>query len=63
MAVQGYDSITIDLQHGIVDYQLSVGMLQALQASNVVPFVRVPWLDPAQGMKALDAGAYGVICP
>jgi 4-hydroxy-2-oxoheptanedioate aldolase len=25
--------------------------------------VRVPWLEPGILMKALDAGAYGVICP
>ncbi|OWK25681.1 2,4-dihydroxyhept-2-ene-1,7-dioic acid aldolase [Rhizobium yanglingense] len=63
MAEQGYDSIGIDLQHGIVDYQAAVSMLQAMRASGVVPLIRVPWLDPAQIMKALDAGAYGVICP
>ncbi len=63
MAAQGYDSIGIDLQHGIVDYQAAVTMLQAMRASDVVPIVRVPWLDPAHIMKALDAGAYGVICP
>lgn len=28
MAEQGYDSITIDLQHGVVDYQAMVGMLR-----------------------------------
>ena len=63
MAEQGYDSLTIDLQHGIVDYQAAVGMLQAMRASDVTPLARVPWLDPAAIMKALDAGAYGVICP
>ncbi|WP_192251718.1 HpcH/HpaI aldolase family protein [Mesorhizobium caraganae] len=63
MAEQGYDSIGIDLQHGIVDYQAAVSMLQGMRASSVVPLVRVPWLDPAHIMKALDAGAYGVICP
>lgn len=63
MAEQGYDSVTVDLQHGIVDYQTAVGMLQAMRASEAVPMVRVPWLDPAHVMKALDAGAYGVICP
>ena len=63
MAEQGYDSITIDLQHGVVDYQAMVGMLQAMRASEVTPLVRVPWLDPAAMMRALDAGAYGVICP
>ena len=63
MAGAGYDSLTIDLQHGIIDYQAAVGMMQSIRASPVVPLVRVPWLDPAAIMKALDAGAYGVICP
>ncbi len=63
MAEQGYDSLTIDLQHGLVGYEAATGMLQAMRASNVTPMVRVPWLDPADIMKSLDAGAYGVICP
>jgi 4-hydroxy-2-oxoheptanedioate aldolase len=63
LAEQGYDSITIDLQHGLIDYQAAIGMLQAMRASEVAPLVRVPWLDPAVTMKALDAGACGVICP
>lgn len=63
MAEQGYDSITIDLQHGLVGYEMATAMLQAMRASGVTPLIRVPWLDPAAIMKALDAGAYGVICP
>lgn len=63
MAAQGYDSVTIDMQHGAVSYEGALGMLQAMRASGVVPMVRVPWLDPGAIMKALDAGAYGVICP
>jgi 4-hydroxy-2-oxoheptanedioate aldolase len=63
MAAQGYDSLTIDMQHGIVGYDGAVPMLQAMRASGLTPLVRVPWLDPADIMKALDAGAYGVICP
>src|SRR5689334_15791641 len=63
MAEQGYDSITVDLQHGLVGYEMATTMLQAMRASGVVPLVRVPWLDPGDIMKALDAGAYGVICP
>jgi 4-hydroxy-2-oxoheptanedioate aldolase len=63
LAEQGYDSITIDLQHGVIDDHAAVGMLQAMRASDVTPLVRVPWLDPAAIMRALDAGAYGVICP
>src|SRR3984957_14196023 len=63
MAHQGWDSLTIDLQHGLIDYESAVGMLQAISTTRTVPLVRVPWLDPAIIMKVLDAGAYGVICP
>lgn len=63
MAHQGWDSLTIDLQHGVVDYQAMVGMLQAISTTDTVPVVRVPWLEPGILMKTLDAGAYGVICP
>jgi 4-hydroxy-2-oxoheptanedioate aldolase len=63
MAHQGWDSLTIDLQHGVVDYQAMVTMLQAISTTATVPVVRVPWLEPGILMKALDAGAYAVICP
>ncbi len=63
MAHQGWDTLTIDLQHGVVDYQAMVGMLQAISTTATVPIVRVPWLEPGILMKTLDAGAYGVICP
>lgn len=63
MAHQGWDSLTIDIQHGVVDYQAAVTMLTAISTTDTVPVVRVPWLDPAHLMKILDAGAYGVICP
>ena len=59
----GWDSLTIDIQHGIVDYQAAVGMMQAISTTNVTPLVRVPWNDPGIIMKCLDAGSYGVICP
>src|SRR5947209_8918553 len=63
MAHQGFDSLTVDMQHGVVDYQVAVTMLQAISTTDVVPLARVPWNDPARLMKILDAGAYGVICP
>jgi 4-hydroxy-2-oxoheptanedioate aldolase len=63
MAHQGWDSVTIDLQHGPIDFQVAVGMLQAISTTDAVPMARVPWNDPAIIMKLLDAGAYGLICP
>ena len=63
MAHQGFDSITIDTQHGLVEYQTAVTMLQAISTTPVIPLIRVPWNEPGRLMKMLDAGAYGVICP
>jgi len=63
MAAQGYDSLTIDVQHGALDYSAVLPMFQAMRASGTVLMARVPWLEPGIIMKALDAGAYGVICP
>lgn len=63
MAAQGYDSVSIDIQHGALDYAAALTMFQAMRGSGVVPMARVPWLDPAYIMKVLDAGAMGVICP
>ena len=63
MAASGFDSITIDMQHGLVGYQKVVEMLQAISGYNITPMVRVPWNDPSMVMRCLDAGAYGIICP
>ena len=63
MAHQGWDTLTVDMQHGVVDYQRAVEMFTAISTTDTVPVTRVPWLAPDHLMKALDAGAYGVICP
>jgi 4-hydroxy-2-oxoheptanedioate aldolase len=62
-ARQGFDSITVDLQHGLIDYSAALPMLQALEPGNATPLARVPWLEPGIIMKLLDAGALGIICP
>ncbi len=63
MAKQGWDSLTIDLQHGVVDYSNALQMYQAISTTDVVPMARVNWNEPGQIMKILDAGCYGIICP
>ena len=63
MAAQGYDLLTVDVQHGALDYSALLPMYQAMRASGVALGARVPWLDPASIMKVLDAGALNVICP
>jgi len=63
MAHVGFDSLTIDLQHGAIDYAGALVMLTAISTTDVVPLARPTALDPPQIMKLLDAGAYGIICP
>jgi 4-hydroxy-2-oxoheptanedioate aldolase len=63
MAHQGWDSCTIDMQHGVIDYPNALGMLQSISTTDVTPLARVNWNEPGQIMKILDAGCYGIICP
>ena len=63
MAHEGWDSLTVDMQHGLIDYTNALPMIQTISATDVTPLVRVNWNEPGQIMKILDAGCYGVICP
>jgi 4-hydroxy-2-oxoheptanedioate aldolase len=63
MAQAGWDALTVDLQHGHVDYQVGISMLQAIATTNTMPMARVPWCEPGMIMKMLDAGAFGIVCP
>ncbi len=63
IAHQGWDSLTIDMQHGQADYHAMVAMLVAISTTPAVPLVRIPWNNPGDVTRALDAGVYGVICP
>ncbi len=63
LAHAGFDWLCLDMQHGMLDYDDVKHMLTAISTSNTMPFVRVPWNEPYEIMKVLDAGAYGVIVP
>ncbi|MEM9063544.1 MAG: aldolase/citrate lyase family protein [Pseudomonadota bacterium] len=63
MAQAGWDALNIDMQHGLIDYQTAVQMLQAISTTDTMPMCRVPWNEPGIIGKMLDAGVFGVICP
>jgi 4-hydroxy-2-oxoheptanedioate aldolase len=63
MAQSGWDSLTIDIQHGLFDYASAVAGFQAMQSYAVTPVARVPVNEPGIIAKVLDAGAMGIICP
>ncbi|HLQ19289.1 MAG TPA: aldolase/citrate lyase family protein [Tabrizicola sp.] len=59
----GFDTVTVDLQHGLIDYQMALTMCQVLQGLPAPVMVRLPWNEPGIIMKCLDAGFSGLICP
>jgi len=63
MASLGWDSLTIDAQHGIIGQTDMVAMLQAISTTTLTPIVRLAANDPTLIGQALDAGAMGLICP
>jgi 4-hydroxy-2-oxoheptanedioate aldolase len=63
MAQCGFDSVTVDMQHGVQDYQTMVQCFQAMDKYPITPLTRVPWNEPGIIGKALDGGAWGIICP
>lgn len=63
MAHQEWDSLTIDMQHGMVSFDQVLSMLQAISGTNTLPLARVSSNDPASIMKLLDCGIAGIICP
>ena len=58
-----FNSITIDLQHGMIDFAKCKLILQILSKYNIFPIVRVPSNEIGIINKCLDAGAKGIICP
>jgi 4-hydroxy-2-oxoheptanedioate aldolase len=63
MACAGFDAITVDLQHGLQDFEDAVRSLQAIDGRGIPVLCRVHWNEPGILMKVLDAGFNGVICP
>jgi 4-hydroxy-2-oxoheptanedioate aldolase len=59
----GFDWLCLDMQHGLIGLDCLPSMLQAVEATATPTFVRVAWNSPDYLMKALDAGAHGVIVP
>ena len=63
IAHQGWDSLTVDTQHGPIGFSEMTAMLTAIATTPAVPLVRVAWNNPGEVMRAADAGAMGLICP
>jgi 4-hydroxy-2-oxoheptanedioate aldolase len=63
LAVEGYDYVCIDCQHGLIGYDAMVPLLASVGRTGATPLVRVPFNHTPWMGQALDAGAEGVIVP
>jgi 4-hydroxy-2-oxoheptanedioate aldolase len=57
----GFDCVTVDMQHGMIDFGDAIHILQAISTSNAIPFARPTGSGAVEIMQLLDAGAYGII--
>ena len=63
MARAGFDWLIIDMEHSPGDYLNLASQIQAMGATDCVPFVRAPWNDPVAIKRILDTGAMGILVP
>jgi 4-hydroxy-2-oxoheptanedioate aldolase len=63
IARDGFDTVTIDQQHGLWDTPTILHAISAVHHAGASPVVRVPLGDFAMASRALDFGAEGIIAP
>jgi 4-hydroxy-2-oxoheptanedioate aldolase len=63
VAREGFDAVTLDMQHGSHDVGSAIRSIPAVAAAGKPAIVRVPVGDFASASRLLDAGAAAVIAP
>jgi 2-keto-3-deoxy-L-rhamnonate aldolase RhmA len=63
MARAGFDWLIVDMEHAPGDFINLAAQLQAMGATDCVPFVRAPWNDAVTIKRILDTGVMGVLVP
>ncbi|WP_327118929.1 aldolase/citrate lyase family protein [Nocardia sp. NBC_01730] len=59
----GYDFVVLDTEHTQLDPQQLENLIRAAETTALTPLVRVPSNDPGAILRALDAGALGIVVP
>jgi 2-keto-3-deoxy-L-rhamnonate aldolase RhmA len=59
----GFDFVIIDTEHASVNPETLENMIRAAEAIEITPFVRVAEASHGAILRALDAGAQGVVVP
>lgn len=59
----GLDWLVVDTEHNAIDIRTLSQMFGAIAPSGVAPMVRIPWNQPENFKRVLDAGAWGIVVP
>jgi 4-hydroxy-2-oxoheptanedioate aldolase len=63
VAQLGFDWLTVDTEHNPIDIRTAAQMFGAIASTGVAPLVRIPWNEPENFKRVLDAGAWGIVVP
>ena len=63
LAREAFDTVTLDMQHGGIDFVGAARAIQAIAAAGKPAVVRIPVGDFATSSRLADAGAAAVIAP
>lgn len=59
----GFDFVVLDTEHGVADSGVLEHHVRAADSAGVASLVRVGSVEPVETLRALDAGAAGIIFP
>lgn len=59
----GLDFVIIDMEHGSFGIEAAANMIRAAEAAGAAPFIRIAEYSRSTVLKALDAGAVGILVP
>jgi len=63
LARLGFDWLTLDLEHGAIDWSQAAMIFAAIADAGGVPLARVPKGNHDYIKRTLDAGAWGIVVP
>ncbi|UCF10834.1 MAG: aldolase [Candidatus Bipolaricaulota bacterium] len=63
LADAGFDFVVIDAEHGVFAPDAVARWVGGARAAGIAPLVRVPEITRAQILRALEAGAEGIVAP
>jgi len=63
LADAGFDFVIIDAEHGIYTVDSAAALIAFARTSGIAPLVRVPEITRTNVLRALEAGAAGIVAP